>query len=220
MPSSPRTPTHSRHTSSLSFNTPGYGAESSPRRNSKASIHSPSTPHRQSFHRSDSISVDVFNSGTPGPSNGLGNLADELADAWDDDEADDEEPDMNFQEVKVEGETTRDSGVDVTSSPVLGTLKPMGLSPPEGQRGHRRKPSDYDGSDYGGDSDLESPGMPPALMARMDMVESLARRGLENNGTERDGVVHRLVEGLKDLGQQSGVEGGATRYVFALFSGC
>jgi hypothetical protein len=218
MPTSPRTPKHSRHPSNIdmSFASPlTYGNDSSPRRNSKASIHSPSTPNRHSYQRSDSIGVDVFSGGGPtGPSNSLGNLADELADAWDEEEGEgeDEEPDMNFQEVRQEGETTRDSGVDVASSPVQAP-KSAGLTPPSASRGHRRQPSDYDGSDYGGDSDLESPGIPPGLVSRMDMVESLARRGTESNGTDRDGVVKRVVDGLKDLGGQSGVEGGATRYV-------
>jgi hypothetical protein len=218
MPSSPKTPRHSRHPSNidLSFASPQSYNE---RRHSKTSIHTPTTPNRHSLGRSDSIGIDVFSSGGPAPaSNGLGNLADELADAWDSEEGEeheDVEPDMNFQEVKEEGDSgqTRDSGVDVTSSPVEGLQKPLGLSPPTGGRGHRRQRSEYDGSDYGGDSDLESPGMPPALVARMDMVESLARRGMENNGTDRDSVVKRVIEGLKDLGGQSGVEGGATRYI-------
>ena len=85
-------------------------------------------------------------------------------------------------------------------------------------RGHRRQPSEYDGSDYGGDSDMDSPGIPPGLQSRMDMVESLARRGTENSGTDRDGVVNRVIEGLKDLGGQSGVEGGATRFAPSSFS--
>ena len=59
---------------------------------------------------------------------------------------------------------------------------------------------------------MDSPGIPPALATRMDMVESLARRGIENNGSDRDGVVKRVIDSLKDLGVQSGVEGGATRY--------
>lgn len=229
MPTSPRTPKHSRHSSSgidLSFATP-LSYNDSPRRHSKASIHSPTTPNRLSFNRTDSIGQDVFSSGAPGAaSNGLGNLADELADAWGDggeeDEDEYEEPDMNFQEVKEEGEAgaQRDSGVDVTSSPIQTPLKSATLTPPAPMmgRGHRRQPSEYDGSDYGGDSDLESPGMPPGLVARMDMVEGLARRGTENNGSERDGVVRRVIDGLKDLGGQSGVEGGATRYSTCLTS--
>ena len=228
MPSSPRTPKHSRHPSNidLSFATPlSYGNDLNWRRHSKTSIHSPTTPQRNSLQRSDSIGIDVFSGGGQGaPSNGLGNLADELADAWDDEEGegDDEEPDMNFQEGGEdggeEGGVTRDSGVDVTSSPVQAASKPNNLTPPMVSRGHRRQPSEYDGSDYGGDSDMDSPGIPPGLQSRMDMVESLARRGTENNGTDRDGVVNRVIEGLKDLGGQSGVEGGATRFAPSSFS--
>ncbi len=219
-PSSPRTPRHSRHPSNIDLT---YASPQSAhsRRHSKASVHSPVTPSRNHFSRSDSIGIDVFSSGgAAAPSNGLGNLADELADAWESGEEDeDEEPDMNFQdgsrEEDDEVEPTRDSGVDVSSSPVQAAPKAMNLTPPtlSALKGHRRQPSEYDGSDYGGDSDLESPGIPPGLVARMDMVESLARRGTENNGTDRDGVVKRVIESLKDLGGQSGVEGGATRYV-------
>ncbi|PMD34120.1 hypothetical protein L207DRAFT_497415 [Hyaloscypha variabilis F] len=224
MPSSPKTPRHSRHPSNidLSFASP-LSYNESPRRHSKTSIHTPTTPKRNSLQRSDSIGIDVFSSGGPAPaSNGLGNLADELADAWGDEEEDGEddeygEPEMNFQETKEEGDggQTRDSGVDVTSSPVEGSLKPSGLFPPAGGRGHKRQTSEYDGSDYAGDSDLESPGVPPGLVSRMDMVESLARRGMENNGTDRDAVVKRVVESLKDLGSQAGVEGGASRLITA-----
>jgi hypothetical protein len=151
------------------------------------------------------------------PSNGLGSLADELADAWGEDE-DDEEPDMNFQEAVLEedgeeGEIVRDSGVDVASSPIQQEpAKSANLAAPSASRHHQRRPSDYDGSDYGGGSDLDSPGMPPGLVSRIDLVESLARRGTESTGGDQDNVVKRLVDGLKDLGGQSGVEGGATRY--------
>jgi hypothetical protein len=182
-------------------------------------MHSPTTPQRNSLNRSDSIGIDIFGNGGGAASNGLGNLADELADAWDDGEGDEdedgEEPDMNFQ---TEGGITRDSGVDVTSSPVQAVSKPSNMTPPTAARGHRRQTSKYDGSDYGGDSDLETPGIPPGLQSRMDMVESLARRGTENNGTERDGVVGRVIQGLKDLGGQSGIEGGAARFVPFSFS--
>lgn len=179
------------------------------------------------------MSADVFSSGGPAAaSNGLGNLADELADMWGDEEEEDEleESDMNFQSGDMEEDgdredeeergMQRDSGVDVASSPVQAPIKQINLTPPTLNlgRGHRRQPSEYDGSDYGGDSDLDSPGMPAGLVARMDMVESLARRGAENNGTDRDGVVMRVIEGLKDLGGQSGVEGGATRFVSCLLA--
>lgn len=166
--------------------------------------------------------MGILSSGGPAPSNGLGNLADELADAWDDDEGDGdaedydvEKPEMSFH---VEGSSCQpdgnhDSGVDVMDKPVLG---PVNLTPPfENGRAHRRKASEYDGSDYGGDSDLESPGIAPGLQQKMDMVESLARRGTENNGSDHDLVVKRLVDGLKDLGGQSSVESNATRLITA-----
>lgn len=156
---------------------------------------------------------DSFAGGVPaGASNGLGNLADELAEAWDDEEGDEEEPDMNFQEAPKDAETTRDSGVDVSVSPVQQSSS--NLSPPKLTKAHRRQGSEYDGSEYGSDSDLDATGIPPALLTRMDMIDSLARRGAENNGTERDGVVKRVIDGLRDLGAQSGVEGGATRFEF------
>lgn len=218
MPSSPRTPRHSRHTSKndLSFTTPlatnGPGSES--RRQSKASLYSPTTPKRHSFNRSDSTAgLDPFSSGGAAPENGLGSLADELAGEWgdDDDGEDEEEPDMNFQEAEQEGETTEDTVVDATSTIQQGHSKSAHLSTPNQSKKHQSRPSDYDGSDYGAGSDLESPGMPPGLVARMDMIESLARRGTESTGGEQDNVVKRVVDGLKDLGGQSGVEGGATR---------
>jgi len=218
--SSPRTPrdSHRRHPSNidLSFATP-LSYNDSPRRHSKSSIQSPITPgHRASDSIGIGIGIDVFSSGGGAASgNGLGNLADELEGAWsgDEEEGDYDEPDMNFQEVRAEGEMIRDSGVDITSSPIQPAPKPLNLTPPmaTGGRHHKRTPSEYDGSDYGEDSDMDSPGIPSGLQARMDMVEALARRGTENNGTDRDEVVKRVIEGLKDLGGQSGVEGGATR---------
>ena len=171
--------------------------------------------------------MDPFGSGGAAPSNGLGSLADELADAWGEYE-DDEEPDMNFQEAvqeegdeneEEEGEVVRDSGVDVASSPAKQEApKTASLAAPSSGRHHQRQPSDYDGSDYGGGSDLDSPGMPLGLVSRIDMVESLARRGTESTGWEQDNVMKRVVDGLKDLGGQSGVEGGATRHDLCLYN--
>ncbi|KAL3419617.1 hypothetical protein PVAG01_08115 [Phlyctema vagabunda] len=218
VPSSPRTPQggHSRNPSNnldLSFTSPsGFS-----RRDSKTSLHTPTTPVQHGLSRSDSnYGIDVFSSGGQGAaSNGLGNLADELADAWSEGEGEDEEPDMNFHE-EGQGEVVRDSGVDISeSSPVRPSNKQLNLEAPLSGRGHRRVASDYDGSDYGGDSDLESPGIAPTLAARIDAVEGLVRRGTENNGTDSDGVVKRVIDELQDLGGQSGVEGNATRLITA-----
>ncbi|CAK7208226.1 hypothetical protein SCUCBS95973_000031 [Sporothrix curviconia] len=135
--------------------------------------------------------------------------------------------------VNGAGQTQRDSGVDVASPTIPRSGGPANgqarardasLSLPStngggagggGRRGHKRVGSVYDGSEYGSDSDLESPGMPTSLVAKIDAVESLARRGTEDNGSTTDGVCKRLVEELRDLGSQSGVEGGASRLITA-----
>jgi len=178
---------------------------------------------RQSFNHPDA--VDVFSSGAMGGGGlvggGMGNLADELADALSDDEEDygDETPnisvDLEDGDGTADSSGQRDSGVDVaTGSPKRGERpRNMSLSLPSSNgRGHRRSGSVYDGSEYGSDSDLESPGMPPSLVAKIDAVESLARRGTESNGGPMDGVFQRLTDELRDLGSQSGVEGGTNRY--------
>lgn len=160
----------------------------------------------------------VGSGGGGGQDNGLGNLADELADALsgsgDEDEyyGDDYEAQEDGHEP-VDG--VRDSGVDVASQTDLpNRTKSASLGVPSpNPRGHRRTESAYDGSEYGSDSDLDSPGMPPSLVAKMDAVESLARRGTENTGSPMDGVFARVTDGLRDLGSQSGVEGSTTRLV-------
>jgi hypothetical protein len=166
--------------------------------------------------------MGVFSSGGgDGAGNGLGNLADELAGAFSDGEDDDYyrgedgTPDISFELPEDGGEelkdAIRDSGVDVESPPALAVRQGRAsLSlPSPGPRGHRRAPSDYDGSEYGSETDLASPGMPPKLVEKMDEVESLARRGTETSPS--DGALRRVTDGLRDLGSQSGVEGGASR---------
>lgn len=106
----------------------------------------------------------------------------------------------------------RDSGVAMESSPdAKATLSPSAAK--QGGRRHQRQRSLYDGSDYGGDSDLEENwGVSVGLERQMAAVEGLVRRGLEENGSAADQVVQRVVERLRDLGSQTGIESGATRY--------
>jgi len=233
MPASPQTPRHSPHPS-LDFQTT-VSSPYSPRerRQSKSSFHDPSTPLRSSFNNAEAMDVTVFssgglnNDGGGGGGGGLGNLADELAGAFSD--GDDDEyyeegnesgaPDISFElEEDKEKEIVdgvRDSGIDVESPSArqagLGNLSLPSPGPRGGVGGfgHRRRPSDYDGSEYGSESDLYSPGLPPRLVDKIDEVESLARRGTETSPA--DGAIKRVTEGLRDLGSQSGVEGGASR---------
>ncbi|KAK3680698.1 hypothetical protein B0T22DRAFT_502683 [Podospora appendiculata] len=207
MPASPRTPRHSPHPS-IDF--------------SRSASYS---PHERRHQNPRSIRRPRGYGG----GNGLGNLADELGDAFSDSEEDDDEyydnqagaPGINLELDDDEDEQLhgkdgipiRDSGVDVESPNGLaaapGGRASLSLPSPNG-RGHRRAPSEYDGSEYGSDSDLDSPGMPLKLVEKMDEVESLARRGTENNGSSTDGTFQRVTDGLRDLSSQSGVEGGAS----------
>ncbi|KAK5657257.1 hypothetical protein OQA88_3316 [Cercophora sp. LCS_1] len=218
----PQTPRHSPHPS-LDFQSVSYSPQDE-RRQSKSSFHDPSTPLRHSFNNSDTMDIGIFSSGGMGDSGGLGNLADELAGAFSDDEyyegADGGAPDISFELEEEDKQTTsegvRDSGVDVESPPVRQSGRASLSLPSPGPRfgfGHRRRASEYDGSEYGSETDLESPGMPPKLVEKIDEVESLARRGTENSPS--DGAVKRVTEGLRDLGSQSGVEGGASRLITA-----
>lgn len=224
----PQTPRHSPHPS-LEFQSPSYSPQE--RRQSKSSYHEPSTPLRNTFASSDGMDMGLFSSGggaLGGGAGGLGNLADELAGAFSDGEEDDDyyrneegTPDISF-DLEEDGqeqakEAVRDSGVDVESPPSLALRQARGsLSlPSPAARGHRRSLSEYDGSEYGSETDLHSPGMPPKLVEKIDEVESLARRGTETS--PMDGALKQVTEGLRDLGSQAGVEGGASRYVISPF---
>lgn len=158
---------------------------------------------------------------------GLGNLADELADAWEED--DDGYGYASGQEMSragsqqlghsdgedaytqsVRGVRTRSPSV----SPERDSLHPRNKNRANHLRQHRRQESQYDGSDYGPDSDFdEAADISPALENQMAEIESLVRRGIENNGSENDHVIQRTVDSLKDLGGQSGIENSAMRYV-------
>ncbi|GAB1204113.1 hypothetical protein APSETT445_002762 [Aspergillus pseudonomiae] len=153
---------------------------------------------------------------------GLGNLADELADAWEQEEggygytsgqevehipADSQHMDRSDSEDGYHmGTRTPSSGY----SSERASLQPPKPKTRNGGHRHRRTESQYDGSDYGPDSDLEEAAdISPSLEMQMAEVESLARRGLENNGSESDHAIARVVEALRDLGGQSGIENNA-----------
>lgn len=251
------------------------------RQSKDGSFNEPFTPtHHLQASFSHGEGIDVYSSGAlggisaGGSTGGIGNLADELADAFSDDEDeyyDDDEVEAQLQQLSGGGlsgdqgsgdappdislpdmdndadgvspnETELVNGADqlrqasgvyaaAPTSPHSGghangqaRLRNGSLSLPftnggnaggGGRRGHKRIGSVYDGSEYGSDSDLESSGMPISLVAKIDAVESLVRRGTEDNGSPADGVCKRLVEELRDLGSQSSVEGGASRLITA-----
>ncbi|KAF1913598.1 hypothetical protein BDU57DRAFT_456416 [Ampelomyces quisqualis] len=196
--------------------------------NRRSSGYSPVTPRSSQDFDHESLAHN-FDGGAD--SNGLGNLADELGEIWDDDEeAVDEEfgegldamPDELAEigtavahdgSTGLENATTlngvRDSAVAMQSSPSTS----HGLSPDATSRArkHQRQRSLYDGSDYGSDTDFDNNGISPAMESRMAAIESLARRGMEENGSASDEVIKRVTAQLRDLGSQIAIENGATR---------
>lgn len=217
MASSPYTPRHSRNSSTID----SYSGSPHNRRLSKSSLQDPSSPFRNSFHQPDGLDLNGLANGGGNGGTGMGNLADELADAFsdsgDEDEYNDEEQISggtwdNAQHGHESRQANMEDDVPNSNSP-LGkdgnSTRGANLSLP--LRGHQRQRSGYDGSEYGSESDLDSPGMPAGLVAKIDAVESLARRGTESNGGPSDGVFQRVTDGLRDLGSQSSVEASASR---------
>lgn len=164
-----------------------------------------------SSHASDSLATELGGFGE--------SLADELG-GWGEVDEEDEYSDEEEEHEGIDGEQERDSGIDVTSSPATtenGKLLSLAV---RGERGHRRKGSEYDGSEYGSESDFEDAQLVSAsLEARLAAVESLARRGTGDvSGIEN--TIGRATMQLQDLGGQSGIETGSTRYVSFATSRC
>lgn len=173
-----------------------------------------------------------------GNATGLGNLADELAEAFEEEEEDENghelgdgapEAPCNHAEAichdqlkenqHPKSENCNQDTLAASILPVRTVTSGLALKLPKQSLrfGHTRRRSQYDGSDYGNDSDLDDTnGIPASLEARMAAVESLAHRDTEANGGNADEIVPRLVDALKDLGSQNGVENSATRYVLPL----
>ena len=209
--SPPVTPTHRRRQSSISIGSVRSARLSLSRRSSAA--YSPTHSRVGSGHggMGDNLAAELGES-----------LADELG-GWN--EEDDEDEERLDEEANGTYEQERDSGIDIASSPhtkdsaapANGTsLSPAAANNGKSRRHRPRKPSDYDGSEYGSESDLEATDLVSAsLEARLAAVEAMARRGMEENGSEGDKAVSRFAERLKDLGGQMGVEQGVTRLTTA-----
>ena len=243
MPSSPRTPTR-RHKSStqssqginLSFTSQSpqgaqyaSGKPSHSRKSSLHSVPSPSTPRPGTSHsRNDDFgSAGGFSSGLDS-GNGLGSLADELAEAYSDEEEGEPEegtsrdPLGEVEEFMNGHAEEREAKVDdgrilhngVSNSQIPGSAPDTSTPKQPATLKHRRKQSRYNRSLDGDNSDLEeTDGVPASLEARLVAIEDLARESIATNDTEADAVIERVAESLKDLGSQSGVETSTTRYV-------
>ncbi|KAL8726012.1 MAG: hypothetical protein Q9166_006986 [cf. Caloplaca sp. 2 TL-2023] len=181
----------------------------------------------------DSLGLNVISASTGliGETGELGNLADELTEAWGEDGG------GNYQSGNAVGEDGADgppNGDSAHGWPTLEIHHDGGISMPKishniindnrslspskqpaRSRNHRTvsHASDYDGSDYGDNSALEDvKGVSASLEHRLAFIESLARRGTESNGSGADTVTLRVLDALRDLSSQAGVETGASRY--------
>lgn len=167
-----------------------------------------------------------FTTETNADAGGLGNLADELADAWDEDEEDGDV--SGFQEYQGNEENQENDTGYIESLQNLGPqVRPSTPSQASDSsderriwagsrakgRAKRRDESRYDGSEYGWGSDFEEAGLSPNLLSKMDEIQDLVRWGDINSQHTGGDVIASLIECLKDLGAQSGVENNATRFV-------
>ncbi|KAI9775440.1 MAG: hypothetical protein M1835_005823 [Candelina submexicana] len=239
MPSSPRTPRRYRGSSngdsSYTSITPesrnaGYAPTSHSRNSSLQST--PTTPNRRQSQGSVGFSHIMGNDSAPGGElNGLGSLADELADAW----AEDQEEDEDGSYVPIDGRVensngsayeflgqdlqhTRDSGIDVTSSPVKPPLEDNTSTPPKkpSTSKHQRVPPQPNRSDSWHEPGPDEPvTITLELEARMAAIERFARGVPDLDREGVGGAVASMLNGLRDLGSQTGVENGTTRLINA-----
>lgn len=162
--------------------------------------------------------------GVPDQSDDLGNLADELAEAWD--EAEEEEEGSSRAQVDATqngsiglsgGFGGDSSNTDITTAEL--TASPSWRNPsnppssPTKRRNrpkHHRQFSSYGEPDYDGGSVAEDDEDSP-LSARMAAIEILACQNLESNGGEPDLIIQRVANSLKELGSQSSLENSATK---------
>ncbi|KAL8714912.1 MAG: hypothetical protein Q9220_001425 [cf. Caloplaca sp. 1 TL-2023] len=244
MPSSPRTPTHHRKSSNnfdRAFSSLRSPQCSPAEKRSSKSFSIRSIPSTSSIKpppsRDGSIAFSEINGSDEAIAeiDGLGNLADELAEAWDNDDL---EAPLSAQKSFHRGVAVLSNGDHVhrgrptfevhstkdTNEPEVSRDIPQdcrSLSPPKQytlsrHRNQASNASDYDGSDYGDEWDLERvEGISASLEHRLAAIESLARRGIESNGSGVDTLARRMTESLRDLGSQAGVEMGASRLTTA-----
>ncbi|ROT34812.1 hypothetical protein SODALDRAFT_329462 [Sodiomyces alkalinus F11] len=189
---------------------------------------SPNNTVTASGNRQGSLDLNDFSSSDVAVETGIGNLADELADAFSDsgDEDgcfEDEVPAEHCNEDGLGEDVCRcrevseracpicvaDNGQYVAAEmPALGNLSPT-------RRCHRRRRSDSKGGEYCSEIEPDSLETMPGLISEMNAVEALAQQGTGNNGSPADGVLERLTDSLRDLGSQTGVEGSAARLITA-----
>ncbi|MDI1488425.1 MAG: hypothetical protein OHK93_007700 [Ramalina farinacea] len=217
MPSSPQKPQQRRTSSTESVNLalPRGIPGSSIQGQRKASI-GRSSPNPEilllSGREDDSFSADRSHvadefGGFQERKNGLGNLAEELADAWDEDGERDPAQSPHSAAALPTVASTLAEGHDKSIALSDTAHDPSGSRHQES--GLRPASLDGDGSDAE-DASLFS----ATLEAGMTAVDNLVRQESGTDGTALDGVVCRLADALRELPSQSGIENGTSRFDF------
>ena len=220
MPSSPQKPQQRRTSSTDSVNlalrreTPessiqGHGKASIGRSSPNPEILLLSGREDDSFGPDRSHVADEFG-GFQERTNGLGNLAEELADIWDEDGERDPAQSPCGEQVHSAGALPT-----VTSTLAGGHDESIALSDtahdPSGSRHQESglRPASLDGD--GSDSE-EASLFSATLEAGMTAVDNLVRQESDRDGTALDDVVCRLTDALRELPSQSGIENGTSRF--------
>ena len=203
---SQRTPNHQRNSSTQSY---AY-SPTTPRTPGAARRFS-NTGHGETMEGESGLTLEEANA----MGGGLGSLADELDGAWDDgDEQCDEDggqdvgDDTLADELDDDNEQVTESGTDIpsgSSSPAPNKRSSTAQKP----HAHRRRSSSTTQQLPSDDQTLIS----PSLDQRLATIEKLANTPLSPSA---DGVLERILSSLRDLGPQSYVENGITRYIFPL----
>lgn len=222
MPSSPQKPQQRRTSSTDSVNldlrrgVPGNSIQG----HRKASI-GRSSPNPEilllSGREDDSFSADRSHvadefGGFQERTNGLGNLAEELADVWDEDGERDPAQSPCGEQVHSAAAlptvASRLAGGNDESIALSDTAHDSSGSQYQ-ESGLRPASLDGDGSDAE-DASLFS----ATLEAGMTAVDNLVRQESDTDGTALDDVVCRLADALRALPSQSGIENGTSRFDF------
>lgn len=212
----------------MSLHSNGY-SPISVSRSRKSSFHSapsPATTRPISSHSRTgefSFSTDFGGAGESG--NGLGSLADELAEAWDEDgevdegtsglKVDQEEEgacnDHNKPQPQPASEYHCDIGIGLAISPGLEHEAHGSQSPTRhtSKPKHGRKITGHNRPDYSDSLDHDdSSGILSSLQACIAGIERLAQ---QSTNSEADEICKTVSESLRDLGSQTDVESSTTR---------
>ncbi|MCJ1477509.1 hypothetical protein MMC13_006181 [Lambiella insularis] len=201
------------------------------RRSSVQSLRTTTSPRPPSSHdRTGGLDFSTDSAGPTNAGNGLGSLADELAEAWDEDG----EGEEDTSSMQAEDEKACDGTAEALASPpydyqfdmeIIGlAISPPLLQTRSGSQKHLRQIShskhghgeaDYSGLDYADESEFGDSGIPPALETRMTVIEALARQGAASSTAEVNGVFGRVADSLRDLTSQASIENHTTRLTTA-----